>query len=97
MAVYVVGHARVTDEKAFAQYAEAGLKATKEAGGELIALNAGTQTVLEGEQFQGGGIVILKFPSLEAYKSFYNGAAYGAARKLRQGACKMDLVVLDGV
>lgn len=97
MAVYVVGHAVVTDKEAFAKYAEAGLQATKEAGGEFIAMNDGTQTVMEGEQFKNGGMVIIKFPSLQAYKAFYNGPAYQAARRLRRNACKMDVVVLDGV
>ena len=97
MSVYVIGHARITDQGAFAKYAEAGLKATQQAGGKLIAASSGTQTVMEGEQFKDGGIVIIEFPSLEAYKRFYHGKAYGDARKLRKDACKLDIVVVDGV
>ena len=97
MSVFVIGHARITDPEAFAEYADAGLRATEAAGGKLIAAASGSQTVMEGEQFKDGGIVIIQFPSLDAYRAFYNGEAYRAARKIRRNACTIDIGVVDGV
>jgi len=97
MSVYVIGHARITDKDAFASYAKLGFEATEAAGGKFIAVGDGDYTVIEGEQFAEGGIVVIKFPSLAQYKAFYNGDDYQKAIKMRENACTMDVVVLEGL
>ncbi|PMY01504.1 DUF1330 domain-containing protein, partial [Pseudomonas sp. GW460-13] len=39
---------------------------------------------------------VLKFPSYEAAKSFHDGEAYRAARKAREHAAKMNMIVVEG-
>jgi uncharacterized protein (DUF1330 family) len=51
---------------------------------------------MEGD-WQPERVVIAKFPSVDAAKAFYDSAEYLKARKAREGAAIMRLVVVEGV
>ena len=42
-------------------------------------------------------MVIAKFPSFEAAKTFYHSPEYGKARAAREGAAIMRLVCVEGL
>jgi uncharacterized protein (DUF1330 family) len=42
-------------------------------------------------------VVLLKFPSKEQAKKFYDSQEYRAARAAREGAAVMRLVLIEGV
>jgi uncharacterized protein (DUF1330 family) len=52
--------------------------------------------VLEGD-WNPGRTVILKFPSFEAAKAFYDTPEYLRAREAREGAAIMRMVCVEGV
>ena len=69
MTIYVVGQARVTDPAGFKKYAEAVAGLAEQFGGKLIGAGGlDEKTVIEGDQFTEGRVVIFEYPSLEAYQ-----------------------------
>jgi uncharacterized protein (DUF1330 family) len=40
---------------------------------------------------------MLKFPSAQQARTFYNSAEYAAARKARAGAAVMRMIVVEGL
>jgi uncharacterized protein (DUF1330 family) len=91
---YVIARAKVTNATQWAVYAAAAGEAMKVYGGTPIA-RGGQMTVAEGEGRSRN--VIVEFESFEAAKRYAFSAEYAAARKLREGAGEMDLVVVEGV
>jgi uncharacterized protein (DUF1330 family) len=91
---YVIARAKVTNATQWAVYAAAAGEAMKIYGGTPIA-RGGQMTVAEGEGRSRN--VIVEFESFEAAKRYAFSTEYAAARKLREGAGEMDLVVVEGV
>jgi uncharacterized protein (DUF1330 family) len=91
---YVIARAKVTNATQWAVYAAAAGEAMKVYGGTPIA-RGGQMTVAEGEGRSRN--VIVEFESFEAARRYAFSAEYAAARKLREGAGEMDLVVVEGV
>jgi len=41
--------------------------------------------------------VLLEFPDLEAAKRFYESPEYQEAKRLREGAARLNMVAIEGV
>ena len=67
-----------------------------QAHGAEICVRGGAVQVLEGD-WTPGRMVILKFPSVEKARAFYDSPEYAAARKAREGAAVMRMVLIEGV
>jgi uncharacterized protein (DUF1330 family) len=91
---YVIARAIVTNATQWAVYAAAAGEAMKIYGGTPIA-RGGQMTVAEGQGRARN--VIVEFESFEAAKRYAFSPEYAAARKLREGAGEIDLVVVEGV
>jgi uncharacterized protein (DUF1330 family) len=91
---YVIARAKVTNATLWAQYAAAAGEAMKKYGGKPIA-RGGQMTIAEGEGRARN--VLIEFESFEAAKAYAFSAEYAAARKLREGAGEIDIVVVEGV
>ncbi len=90
---YVVARARVTNASQWALYsAEAG-KAIAQYGGKALA-RGGQMTVAEGEGRARN--VVIEFESFEAAKAYAFSPEYAAARKLREGAGEIDIIIVEG-
>jgi uncharacterized protein (DUF1330 family) len=61
-----------------------------------VCVRGGQVQVLEGD-WTPERIVILKFPTFEAAKAFYDTPEYLKAREARAGAAIMRMVVVEGV
>ena len=94
-AAYIIADVTVTDAEKMARYREWSTKAMQEHGAEVL-VRGGEFEVLEGP-WTPSRIVVLKFPSREAAKTFYASETYTHARSLREGAGVMRMVVVDGV
>jgi uncharacterized protein (DUF1330 family) len=90
---YVIARARVTNATQWAVYAAAAGEAIKKYGGRPLA-RGGRMEVAEGEGRARN--VVIEFESFEAARTYAFSPEYAAARKLREGAGELDLVVVEG-
>jgi uncharacterized protein (DUF1330 family) len=90
---YVIARAVVTNATQWAVYAAAAGEAIKKYGGKPL-VRGGQMSVAEGEGRARN--VVLEFDSLEHAKAYAYSTEYAAARKLREGAGYIDLVVVEG-
>jgi uncharacterized protein (DUF1330 family) len=93
---YVIVDMKVTDPEQYKQYMAAAPAAVKAAGGEYL-VRGGRFEVMEGH-WQPARVAMLRFPSLEAAKTFYDAEQYRAARAKREGATEFfNMIVVEGV
>lgn len=92
---YILANVRVTNPEQYEEYRKLSTLAMKAHGAE-VCVRGGKVEVLEGD-WTPERVVLLKFPSLEAARAFNDSAEYGAARKARQGAAVMRMVLIEGV
>ena len=95
MAAYIIADVTVTDPEKMAEYRQWSTRAMQEHGAEILG-RGGEWEVLEGP-WRPSRLVILKFESREAARRFYTSETYTHARRVREGAGVMRLVVVDGV
>jgi uncharacterized protein (DUF1330 family) len=91
---YVVVHAEVTDPAKWAEYVAKSKIALEKYQGTSLARGGRSQLV------EGGGRprnVILEFPTFEQAQGYATSPEYADAKKLRQGAGVLDMVVVEGV
>lgn len=92
---YIIANVRVTNPEQYEEYKKWSTAAFKAHNAE-ICVRGGQVEVMEGD-WQPDRVVVAKFPSVEAAKAFYDSAEYLVARKAREGAAIMRLVVVEGV
>ena len=95
MSAYIIADVTVTDAEKMAQYREWSTKAMQEHSAEVL-VRGGAFEVLEGP-WTPSRLVLLKFPTREQAKAFYNSQTYTHARSVREGAGIMRMIVVDGV
>lgn len=91
---YVIAHAEVTDPDKWAEYVAKSKIALDKFGGMPI-VRGGRCEIMEGRGTQRN--VVLEFPSYEAAHGYATSPEYADAKKARQGAGTIDIVVVEGV
>jgi uncharacterized protein (DUF1330 family) len=91
---YVVARAKVTDATKWAAYAAKASEAMKIYGGTPI-VRGGQMTVAEGEGRARN--IVIEFADFASAKAYTSSPEYAEARKLREGAGELDIVVVEGV
>lgn len=95
-AAYIIVDMLIADIAQYQQYMAEAPAAVAAAGGEYL-VRGGRFEALEG-QWQPSRIAMLRFPSYEAAKAFYEGEMYRTARAKRLGATEFfNLVLVEGV
>ena len=95
-AAYIIVDMQISDMEHYKQYMAAAPAAVAAAGGEYL-VRGGKFETLEGT-WQPARIALLRFPSFEAAKTFYDAEMYRAARAKRQGATEFfNMVLVEGV
>jgi uncharacterized protein (DUF1330 family) len=94
MAAYIIVETDISDPEQYEQYKAASPGAVAAGGGKFV-VRGGEHVVLEGD-WNPTRLVVLEFPDLEAAKAFYESEQYAAARKLREGAAKLNMVAVEG-
>jgi uncharacterized protein (DUF1330 family) len=92
---YIIANVDVTDPVQYEEYKKLSTIAMKAHGAE-VCIRGGKVEVLEGD-WAPQRFVMLKFPSVEQARTFYNSAEYGAAHKARAGAAVMRMVLVEGI
>ena len=93
---YVVVDMKITDPERYKAYMAAAPAAVAAFGGEYL-VRGGRHETLEGD-WRPARIAMLRFPSLEQAKAFYDSENYRAARALRAGTTEyFNMIVVEGV
>ena len=95
MSGYIIANVQVTNPVQYEEYKKWSTAAMKAHNAE-VCVRGGQVEVLEGD-WEPERIVILKFPTFEAAKAFYDTPEYLKAREARAGAAIMRMVVVEGV
>jgi uncharacterized protein (DUF1330 family) len=91
---YILADVDVTDPQQYEQYKKLSSVAMRSHGAE-VCVRGGKVDVIEGE-WKPARLVMLKFPSVEQARAFYDSPEYQAAKKVRQGAAVMRMVLVEG-
>jgi len=93
---YIIVDMKVSDPEQYKQYMALAPAAVKAFGGEYL-VRGGQFEALEGS-FQPARLVLLRFPSYEKAKAFYDDELYRTARSKRAGATEFfNIVLVEGV
>jgi len=95
MPAYVIVETDIHDPEQYEQYKAASPAAVAGGGGRFV-VRGGELAVLEGD-WSPTRLVILEFPDLEAAKAWYVSENYQEAKKLRDGAARLNMVAVQGI
>ncbi|WP_445168572.1 DUF1330 domain-containing protein [Mycolicibacterium sp. Dal123E01] len=96
MTAYAFCELKVVDLEAMRPYLD-GVAATIAAHGGRYLVSGATPEVIEGGSGEHPIKVVLEFPSVEAFKTWYDSPEYRAILPYRQRNSESNLYVLDGV
>lgn len=91
---YVIAHATVTDAVKWGEYVAKSKIALDKFGGVPI-VRGGRHEIMEGNGVARN--VVLEFPSYDAALGYAKSPEYAEAKKARQGAGSIDIVIVEGV
>jgi len=95
MPAYVIVETDVHDPEQYEQYKAASPGAVAAGGGRFVA-RGGELAVLEGD-WNPSRLVVLEFPDLATAKDWYASERYQEAKRLREGAARLNIVAVEGV
>ncbi|MBN8509547.1 MAG: DUF1330 domain-containing protein [Burkholderiales bacterium] len=94
MSAYLIANVRITNPEQYEQYKQLSTIAIQAHGAE-VCVRGGAVEVLEGDWWP-ERLVVLKFPTVAKARAFYHSAEYTRARRAREGAAVMRMVLVDG-
>jgi uncharacterized protein (DUF1330 family) len=95
-AAYLIVEMNISNPEQYKEYMARAPAAVKAAGGEYL-VRGGKQETLEGD-WKPHRVAMLRFPTYEQAKAFYDGEQYTQARGFRQGATEyFNMVLVEGV
>ena len=93
---YLIVEMQISDPEQYKQYMAVAPAAVAAAGGEYL-VRGGRHETLEGD-WQPARIAMLRFPSFEQAKAFYDSEMYRLARAKRAGATEFfNMILVEGV
>jgi uncharacterized protein (DUF1330 family) len=92
---YIIANVDVQNPQQYEEYKRLSSIAMKASGAE-VCVRGGKVEVLEGD-WSPSRMVLLKFPSVEKARAFYDSVEYEAAKKAREGIAVMRMVLVEGV
>ena len=95
MSGYIIANVQVTNPVQYEEYKKWSTAAMQATGAE-VCVRGGKSEVLEGD-WTPDRLVVLKFPTYEDAKAFYDAPEYLKAREARAGAAIMRMVVVEGL
>jgi len=94
MSAYVIYEGEVLDPERYEDYKPKAAASIVAAGGKYL-VRGGEVEVLEGEA-PAGRTVVLEFPTMQAALAWYRSEEYTEVRKIREGAARARVYVVDG-
>lgn len=94
MSAYFVAQITIHDEREYGKYLAACERVFENFNGEYLAVDTNPQ-ILEGEWLH-QRLVIIRFPSAEDLKKWYNSPAYQEILKFRLAGARCDSLLVHG-
>lgn len=95
MTAYVIFDVDIRDMDQYQEFMKGVKPAIEAAGGRYLA-RGGAHSVFEGD-WTPRRIVLLEFPSVAAFESFYNGPVYQGLKPIRDACSSARLVAVEGL
>ena len=95
MTAFVIYQADILDSTKYEEYKAQVAPNVVAAGGRYL-VRGGDATALEGDM-PASRTVVLAFPTRQAALDWYDSKEYTAIRKLRDGAARATLYIVDGI
>jgi uncharacterized protein (DUF1330 family) len=95
MTAYVIFDVDITDPERYQEFMSSVKPALEKAGAKYLA-RGGAHKVYEGD-WEPRRIVLLQFPSVAAFESFYNGATYQGLKSIRDACSSARSVSVEGL
>jgi uncharacterized protein (DUF1330 family) len=95
MPAYVIFDVEIRDPARYQEFMS-GVKPALEAAGARYLARGGAHKVYEGD-WEPRRIVLLEFPSVEAWETFYNGPTYQGLKSIRDECSSARLVSVVGL
>jgi uncharacterized protein (DUF1330 family) len=95
MPAYVIFDVEIRDPARYQEFM-AGVKPALEAAGARYLARGGAHKMYEGD-WEPRRIVLLEFPSVEAWETFYNGPTYRGLKSIRDECSSARLVSVVGL
>ena len=92
---YVVGQIDIKNSSAYQAYLDGFTPSFERHGGELLASSRQKTTPLEGD-WTHPRTVLMRFPTNQAARDWYNDPEYVELRKIRQANALTNLVIVEG-
>ena len=95
MPAYVIYQGEVFDPERYEEYKRLVAPNIAAAGGRYL-VRGGQAEALEGE-LPGGRTVVVEFSTMQAAVDWYRSEEYSAIRKVREGAARANIYVVEGI
>ncbi len=95
MSAYVIFDVEIRDPARYQEFMTGVKPALEQAGAKYLA-RGGSHRVYEGD-WEPRRIVLLEFPSVAAWESFYNGPVYQGLKHVRDACSSARLVSVEGL
>jgi uncharacterized protein (DUF1330 family) len=95
MAAFAIFDVEIRDATRYQEFMSRVKPALEQAGAKYLA-RGGQHRVYEGD-WEPRRIVLLEFPSLEAFEAFYNGVVYQGLKSIRDECSSARLVGVSGI
>ena len=94
-AAYLIAQLKVTNSENYKEYIEKVPEIIKKYGGEYL-VRGGTSETIEGS-WQHPRVVVIKFPSYEKAKEWYNSEEYKPIKQIRLDNADSNGMIIEGV
>lgn len=95
MSAYVIFDVEIRDMAKYQEFVK-GVKPAIDAAGARYLVRGGAHKIYEGD-WTPRRIVVLEFPSVSAWETFYNGPTYQALKAVRDQCSSARLVSVEGL
>ncbi len=95
MSAFVIFDVEIRDAAKFQEFMNGVKPAIEQAGAKYLA-RGGAHTVHEGD-WNPRRIVLIEFPTMDAWEAFYNGPTYQALKRIRDECSSARLVSVAGL
>ncbi len=94
MSIYVVATVKVLDPSCLEAYGAIAAPLVEHYGGEYIARTSEPE-VLEGTWPSDRDTVLMRWPSRDAFLTFWNSPEYAEAKEIRKGKMELSNIILE--